>query len=134
MITALFQVTGLIVIKEAHSLDPLGRLPGVELGNDQTHRSAMVRRNRCTVVRPGKQRILIKKIFNRNVGGPTRVVSKRNDEPELASRPFDQSRDGFFEQESAGKQALGSDNRRHGQFWRQIREDAGDAQFALNRH
>ena len=61
----------------------------------------MIRSGRCDVVVAGGTEAAILAL---NIGAfaAMRAMSKRNDEPELASRPFDRGRDGFVLGEGAG--------------------------------
>src|SRR5438132_938066 len=70
VITDLFPETGLVFGEKAHALDPLRGFPRIELRNDQTHRAAVLGRNRRAVMQESEERILIQEVFDGNVGGP----------------------------------------------------------------
>src|ERR1044071_1467261 len=76
VIAALFPKAGLIVLEEAHAFDPLGRLPGVELRNDQTNRTAMFRWNRLAIMSPGEKRVFVQEVLDGHVCGPPIIVSQ----------------------------------------------------------
>src|SRR6266516_733863 len=76
VIAALFPVSLLILLEEAHAFDPLRGLPGIKLRHDQAHRAAMLRGNGFAIMRPCEKRILVEKELDGNVRGPAVIVTK----------------------------------------------------------
>src|SRR5215475_9873056 len=67
VIAALFPISGFILCQKAHALDPLGGFPGVQLGNDQTNRAAVLWRNRRAIMHKGKERVLFQEVLEWHV-------------------------------------------------------------------
>src|SRR3972149_7636575 len=81
---------------ELQAADPLGALPGVQVRNDQTHRTAVIPRERLTVAGEGEDVFGAVDVVERQVG---RVSAEAVDHHGLALRPGGdvppQPRDGY---------------------------------------
>src|SRR5207248_7432398 len=63
--------TGPILIHKLNPAHPFGAFPGVEPGDHQAQRVAVIRLQGLTIVPPGKQAVLAQEIRQRQVGGET---------------------------------------------------------------
>src|SRR5262245_34776391 len=79
VITAFFPVTRLVVLQKADPLNPLRRLPGIKLRDDQSDWTTMLRWDWSTIMGPGKKRIFVEEVLKGNVCGPTVILCQGQD-------------------------------------------------------
>src|SRR3954468_15621752 len=85
VVAALLPEARLVLCEEANALDPLGRLPGVELRDDEADGAAVLGRDGRAVVQPCEERVLGEEVFNGQVRRPAVVVSLGHDKLRLGS-------------------------------------------------
>ncbi len=69
VVSVLFPEPRDIVVQELQPTQPFDRLPGVEMGHNQTQRVTVVRRKRLTVMMSGQQDIVTIQISKRDISG-----------------------------------------------------------------
>src|SRR5687768_9350660 len=65
VVAAFFPESGLVFGEEADGLDPLRRLPRVELRDDEADGAAVLGRDRLAIVRPREERVFGEEVFER---------------------------------------------------------------------
>jgi hypothetical protein len=83
VVAALLPEARLVFGEEADALDPLGRLPRVEAGDDEADGAAVLGRDGLAVVRPREERVLGEEELDGEVRRPAVVVRLGDDEPGL---------------------------------------------------
>src|SRR5437588_2058313 len=75
VVAALLPEARAVFRKELDALDPLGRLPCVELRDDEADGAAVFGRDGLAVVRPGEERVFGEEVFDGQVRRPAVVVA-----------------------------------------------------------
>jgi len=86
VVAVLFPEAGSIAVAQFDGADPLGGLPEIQSGNDESGRIAVVRRERLSVVFDGEEAILVQEFFNREIGGEA-LLAVDKDEPGVGFGP-----------------------------------------------
>ena len=80
MIAVAFPETGTVFREKFEAAEPLGALPGIELGDDQTGGCAVFDGERLTIVMSGNEGVGSEEIGERKVGSPAVIVAEGADE------------------------------------------------------
>src|SRR5664280_175055 len=75
MVPVGFPEAGPVLLYQFHPGHPLGALPCIQARYYETRRTAMLRRNRLTVVEYCHKRVFRQEVIERQIGRPTLVIS-----------------------------------------------------------
>src|SRR5689334_21109565 len=68
-VATVLPISPLLTGAKLDPVDPLGALPGVELGRDHPHRAAVLSRERPAVRGVDEQHVVLERLLDRQVGG-----------------------------------------------------------------